>query len=44
MVLLLFGILNSVLTSLCRIALHKLLRHLRAKGYNLKHVTIRENG
>ena len=40
MVILLFGILNSGLTSLCRIALRKLLRHLRAKGYNIKHMLL----
>jgi Undecaprenyl-phosphate glucose phosphotransferase len=40
MVILLFAALNFLMTSLSRIILRKLLRHLRAKGYNLKHMLI----
>ncbi len=40
MVIILFGLLNAGLTSLCRIVLRKLLRHMRAKGYNIKHMLI----
>lgn len=38
MVIILFGIINAGFTSFCRIALRKLLRHMRAKGYNIKHM------
>jgi Undecaprenyl-phosphate glucose phosphotransferase len=40
MVIILFGVLNSALTSLFRIILRKLLRYMRAKGYNIKHLLI----
>lgn len=40
MVILLFGIINTGLASLSRFALRKLLRRLRAKGYNLKHLLL----
>ncbi len=40
MVVLLFGVINIVLSSLCRFALRKLLRRMRAKGYNMKHLLL----
>jgi Undecaprenyl-phosphate glucose phosphotransferase len=40
MVILLFGILNSGFTALCRIAIRKMLRQMRAKGYNMKHMLL----
>lgn len=40
MVIFLFGMINTALTALCRLALRKLLRRMRAKGYNLKHLLL----
>ena len=40
MVVLLFGAVNTALSSLSRFALRKLLRRMRAKGYNLKHLLL----
>ncbi|HHV31302.1 undecaprenyl-phosphate glucose phosphotransferase [Caproiciproducens sp. LBM24188] len=40
MVIFLYGVIDSFLTSLCRFFLRKLLRHMRAKGYNLKHLLL----
>lgn len=40
MVFLLFGVINIVLSSSFRLALRKLLRKMRAKGYNLKHLLL----
>lgn len=40
MVILLFGIINTAFSSLCRFALRKLLRRMRAGGYNLKHLLL----
>lgn len=39
-VVLLFGILNTLISSLFRLALRMLLRRMRAKGYNIKHVLL----
>nr|WP_319489990.1 undecaprenyl-phosphate glucose phosphotransferase [uncultured Caproiciproducens sp.] len=40
MVIILFGILNAGMTSAFRLAIRKLLREMRAKGYNIKHMII----
>ena len=40
MVILLFGGINFILSSIERIILRKLLRYLRRKGYNLKHLLL----
>lgn len=40
MVVFLFGVINISMSSLCRLALRKLLRGMRAKGYNLKHLLL----
>lgn len=40
MVVFMFGGFNAVLSALERIALRKVLRHLRKKGYNLKHLLL----
>lgn len=40
MVIILYGFINILLTSLSRIALRKILRKMRAKGYNLKHLLL----
>lgn len=40
MVILIFGVVNATLSSLCRFGLRKLLRGMRARGYNLKHLLI----
>lgn len=40
MVVILFAILNAALSSFCRIGLRLLLRRLRSKGYNLKHILL----
>ncbi len=40
MVILLFGAVNTALSSAIRIVLRKLLRRMRAKGYNLKHLLL----
>lgn len=40
MVILLFGVIDVGLSSLCRLLLRKLLRRMRAKGYNLKHLLL----
>lgn len=39
-VILLFGIFNILFSSLLRFSLRKLLRRMRAKGYNLKHLLL----
>ncbi|QNK39121.1 undecaprenyl-phosphate glucose phosphotransferase [Caproicibacter fermentans] len=39
-VILMFGILNVVFSSLFRFSLRKLLRRMRARGYNLKHLLL----
>lgn len=40
MVILLFGMINTVFSSLFRLSLRKILRRVRAKGFNLKHLLI----
>lgn len=40
MVISLFGVFNILFTSLSRVALRRLLRDLRAKGYNIKHLLL----
>lgn len=40
MVIILFGFVNSLLSAFSRLALRKLLRRMRAKGYNLKHLLL----
>jgi Undecaprenyl-phosphate glucose phosphotransferase len=40
MVVLLFGIINTAFSSLFRFSLRKILRKMRAKGFNLKHLLI----
>ena len=40
MVITLFAIFNTIITSIARIFIRKFLRHLRRKGYNLKKVLI----
>ena len=40
MVILIFGLINTALSSCSRLALRKLLRRMRAKGYNLKHLLL----
>ncbi|NLG92043.1 MAG: undecaprenyl-phosphate glucose phosphotransferase [Clostridiales bacterium] len=40
MVVLLYGLINSLLSSCSRVALRKILRKMRAKGFNLKHLLL----
>ena len=40
MVILLFGLINTILSTFFRVILRTLLRRMRAKGYNLKHLLL----